>query len=180
MGKGQRLVWIIIVDSWFFRNSLHSNAFRGSGAPRQCVDAALQPYLQAESQHVRQWTYGRDTLWRQVCRSLTTPATTSLLICSGLKLWVEICRAHSTPPGIMSEHLPSRFIMSILVRTCHFFIQIESLEQGKLTEFLSQEQTEQMWQLCTKRLSRYKVSSHTTYMFSDVSFKNAHQCICFV
>lgn len=65
----------------------------------------------------------------------------------------------------MSEYPPSHLTASLPVLTCHFFIQIESLKQGKLTEFLSREETEQMWKLCTRRLSRYKVSTYTTYIY---------------
>lgn len=45
---------------------------------------------------------------------------------------------------------------------------IESLEQGKLTELLSREKTEQMWQLCTKRLSRMPVQ----YVIEEWDFRD--------
>lgn len=38
--------------------------------------------------------------------------------------------------------------------------QMESLRKGQLTQFLDKKQTQQIWQLCTKRLSRYSFSHH--------------------
>lgn len=52
--------------------------------------------------------------------------------------------------------LPEHLIASLSLLTLHhFFTQIESLEKGQFTQFLDKEKTEQIWQLCTKRLSRY-------------------------
>ncbi|XP_068615886.1 MTRF1L release factor glutamine methyltransferase-like [Brachionichthys hirsutus] len=45
---------------------------------------------------------------------------------------------------------------------------IESVEPGKLTEFLSREQTEQMWKLCTRRLSRMPVQ----YVIEEWDFRD--------
>lgn len=44
------------------------------------------------------------------------------------------------------------------------FSQIESVEHAKLSELLGQDTTEQIWQLCTKRLSRYNVLLHHLHM----------------
>lgn len=72
---------------WIFKILL--NTYRGSGTPVQYTDAVPHPYLQAGSQYCRQWTHGGGTSWRGGWQSPSTPATTSYLICSGLKLWVE-------------------------------------------------------------------------------------------
>lgn len=60
------------------------------------------------------------------------------------------------------------FFMCVFFVLFCFFCQIESLEQRKLTEFLSREKTEQIWKLCTKRLSRY--SDHTSTVLHILSF----------
>lgn len=70
----------------FSETLLNQMLFRESWPPLQCEHAALRPYPQAGSQHSRPWTYGEGTLRREVWQSQTTPATTSLPMCSGLKL----------------------------------------------------------------------------------------------
>lgn len=62
------------------------HAFRYFGSPKLSVHAVLQPYPQAGLHHFRRWSYGRGALRREVWRSLSSPASTSLLISSELKL----------------------------------------------------------------------------------------------
>lgn len=45
---------------------------------------------------------------------------------------------------------------------------LDTVEQRKLTEFLSQEKTEQMWKLCTRRLSRMPVQ----YVIEEWDFRD--------
>lgn len=42
----------------------------------------------------------------------------------------------------------------------HFITQIENLGKGQLTQFLDKDKTRQIWQLCTKRLSRFSFLHH--------------------
>lgn len=56
---------------------------------------------------------------------------------------------------------------------CLYLFQMESVEQKKLSEYLTREETEQMWKLCTKRLTRYQVPTWTSASQYDiVSFRD--------
>ncbi|XP_041816279.1 MTRF1L release factor glutamine methyltransferase [Chelmon rostratus] len=77
---------------------------------------------------------------------------------------VDLWKRHFVETGVPEPDHSSHYIIAYLLGAK----TIESLEQGKLTEFLSQEQTEQMWQLCTKRLSRMPVQ----YVIEEWDFRD--------
>lgn len=134
-GIPQRATWGILKRLFLNHIWMHSDynslvihklikkmPFRAFRSARQCGHVAIQPYLQAVSQHVRLWTCGGGTLRREAWRNQTTPAATSLPICSGLKLWVEICWVHATliNVGILTKASPP-------VLTCHFICRSKAL-----------------------------------------------------
>ncbi|XP_024915894.1 MTRF1L release factor glutamine methyltransferase isoform X2 [Cynoglossus semilaevis] len=77
---------------------------------------------------------------------------------------LEFWKKHFEESGVTEPDLSSHYIVahSLGGKT------IESLEQRKLTEFLSREKTEQIWKLCTKRLSRMPVQ----YVIQEWDFRD--------
>uniref|UniRef100_UPI0037E8DFF2 MTRF1L release factor glutamine methyltransferase n=1 Tax=Semicossyphus pulcher TaxID=241346 RepID=UPI0037E8DFF2 len=76
----------------------------------------------------------------------------------------DLWKRHFEETGVMEPDHSSNYIIAYLLGAK----TIESLEQGKLTEFLSQEKTEQMWKLCTRRLSRMPVQ----YVIEEWDFRD--------
>ncbi|XP_070699379.1 MTRF1L release factor glutamine methyltransferase isoform X2 [Pempheris klunzingeri] len=76
---------------------------------------------------------------------------------------VDLWKTHFWESGVTEPDHSSHYIMAHLLggKT------IESLEQAKLTELLSREKTEQMWKLCTRRLSRMPVQ----YVIEEWDFR---------
>ncbi|XP_004068788.2 hemK methyltransferase family member 1 [Oryzias latipes] len=66
--------------------------------------------------------------------------------------------------GVTEPELSSRYIIAYLLGAK----TIESLEQQRLKEFLSREETDQLWQLCTQRLSRMPVQ----YVIGEWDFRD--------
>uniref|UniRef100_A0A3P8PWS0 peptide chain release factor N(5)-glutamine methyltransferase n=1 Tax=Astatotilapia calliptera TaxID=8154 RepID=A0A3P8PWS0_ASTCA len=66
--------------------------------------------------------------------------------------------------GVTEPEQSSQYIIAHLLGAK----TIESLEQERLTEFLSREQTEQIWKLCTTRLSRMPVQ----YVIEEWDFRD--------
>ncbi|KAM9362171.1 LOW QUALITY PROTEIN: MTRF1L release factor glutamine methyltransferase [Symphorus nematophorus] len=77
---------------------------------------------------------------------------------------VDLWRRHFVERGVTEPDHSSHYIMAYLLGAK----TIQSVEQGKLTEFLSQEKTEQMWQLCTRRLSGMPVQ----YVIEEWDFRD--------
>ncbi|XP_026205222.1 MTRF1L release factor glutamine methyltransferase isoform X2 [Anabas testudineus] len=77
---------------------------------------------------------------------------------------VDLWRRHFEERGVTEPGHSSRYIIAHLLGAK----TVESLEHGKLTEFLSQEKTEQMWRLCTRRLSRMPVQ----YVIEEWDFRD--------
>lgn len=76
----------------------------------------------------------------------------------------DLWKRHFEEMGVMEPEHSSSYIIAHLLGAK----TIESLERGKLTEFLSQEKTEQMWKLCTRRLSRMPVQ----YVIEEWDFRD--------
>ncbi|XP_042362913.1 MTRF1L release factor glutamine methyltransferase [Plectropomus leopardus] len=66
---------------------------------------------------------------------------------------VDFWKRHFEERGVTEPDQSSQYIIAYLLGAK----TIESLEQRTLTEFLSQEKTEQIWKLCSRRLSRMPV-----------------------
>ncbi|XP_049895214.1 MTRF1L release factor glutamine methyltransferase isoform X3 [Epinephelus moara] len=77
---------------------------------------------------------------------------------------VDLWRRHFEERGVTEPDHSSQYIIAHLLGAK----TIESLEQGKLTEFLSQEKTEQVWKLCSRRLSRMPVQ----YVIEEWDFRD--------
>ncbi|XP_022602582.1 hemK methyltransferase family member 1 isoform X2 [Seriola dumerili] len=77
---------------------------------------------------------------------------------------MDLWRRYFEERGVTEPDHSSRHIIAHLLGAK----TIESLEHGKLTEFLSREKTEQMWKLCTRRLSRMPVQ----YVIEEWDFRD--------
>ncbi|KAM3620991.1 uncharacterized protein V6R79_004560 [Siganus canaliculatus] len=75
-----------------------------------------------------------------------------------------IWKRHFVEKGVTEPDHSSYYILAYLLGAK----TIESVEKGQLTEFLSREKTEQMWKLCTKRLSRMPVQ----YVLEEWDFRD--------
>ncbi|XP_029358860.1 MTRF1L release factor glutamine methyltransferase [Echeneis naucrates] len=98
---------------------------------------------------------------REVC-ACSPPALPAGRI-TGLQA-MELWRRHFEERGVMEPDHSSHYIVAHLLGAK----TIESLEQRKLTEFLSPEKTEQIWKLCTRRLSRMPVQ----YVIEEWDFRD--------
>ncbi|XP_041836846.1 MTRF1L release factor glutamine methyltransferase [Melanotaenia boesemani] len=77
---------------------------------------------------------------------------------------VDFWKRHFEKRGVTEPEQSSQHIIAHLLGAK----TIQSLEQGRLTEFLSPEKTEQVWQLCTRRLSRMPVQ----YVIEEWDFRD--------
>ncbi|KAM7422785.1 hypothetical protein PAMA_010703 [Pampus argenteus] len=77
---------------------------------------------------------------------------------------VDIWKRHFEEKGVTEPDHSSQYIIAHLLGAK----TIEILEQQKLTEFLSQEKIEQIWTLCTRRLSRMPVQ----YVIEEWDFRD--------
>ncbi|GLD64617.1 hemK methyltransferase family member 1 [Lates japonicus] len=77
---------------------------------------------------------------------------------------VDLWKRHFEERGVTEPDHSSHYILAHLLGAK----TIESVEQGKLTELLSREKTEQMWELCTRRLSRMPVQ----YVIEEWDFRD--------
>ncbi|XP_041639623.1 MTRF1L release factor glutamine methyltransferase [Cheilinus undulatus] len=76
----------------------------------------------------------------------------------------HLWRKHFEEMGVTEPDHSSNYIIAYLLGAK----TIESLEKGKLTDFLSQEKTKQIWKLCTRRLSRMPVQ----YVIEEWDFRD--------
>ncbi|CAJ1050563.1 LOW QUALITY PROTEIN: MTRF1L release factor glutamine methyltransferase [Xyrichtys novacula] len=97
-----------------------------------------------------------------VVRRCSTPAlpTSRITALQAADVW----KKHFEEMAVTEPDLSSYYITAYLLGAK----TIESVEQGKLTEFLSQEKTEQMWKLCTRRLSGMPVQ----YIIEEWDFRD--------
>ncbi|XP_072238064.1 MTRF1L release factor glutamine methyltransferase [Leuresthes tenuis] len=77
---------------------------------------------------------------------------------------VDFWRRHFEERGVTEPEQSSQYIIAHLLGAK----MIESLGQERLTEFLSQKEMKQLWQLCTKRLSRMPVQ----YVIEEWDFRD--------
>ncbi|XP_029287029.1 MTRF1L release factor glutamine methyltransferase isoform X2 [Cottoperca gobio] len=77
---------------------------------------------------------------------------------------MDFWKRHFVERGVTEPDHSSHYILAYLLGAK----TIESLEQRKLTEFLSPEKTEQMWKLCSRRLSRMPVQ----YVIEEWDFRD--------
>ncbi|XP_031613459.1 MTRF1L release factor glutamine methyltransferase [Oreochromis aureus] len=106
---------------------------------------------------------GPKVLWRShAVRTCSAPALPAGRITplQAVNLW----KRHFEERGVTEPELSSQYIIAHLLGAK----TIESLEQERLTEFLSREQTEQIWKLCTRRLSRMPVQ----YVIEEWDFRD--------
>ncbi|XP_038552682.1 MTRF1L release factor glutamine methyltransferase isoform X1 [Micropterus salmoides] len=102
-------------------------------------------------------TWGSHSV--RTCSAPALPAG-RITALQALDLW----KRNFVENGVTEPDHSSRYIIAYLLGAK----TIESLEEGKLTEFLSQEKTEQMWKLCTRRLSRMPVQ----YVIEEWDFRD--------
>ncbi|CAG5980033.1 unnamed protein product [Menidia menidia] len=95
-------------------------------------------------------------------RTCSVPALPALPITAAQAL--ELWRRHFEERGVTEPEQSSQYIIAHLLGAK----TIETLEQDKLREILSQEKMEQVWQLCTKRLSRMPVQ----YVIEEWDFRD--------
>uniref|UniRef100_A0A3Q0RLL3 peptide chain release factor N(5)-glutamine methyltransferase n=1 Tax=Amphilophus citrinellus TaxID=61819 RepID=A0A3Q0RLL3_AMPCI len=76
----------------------------------------------------------------------------------------SLWKRHFEENGVTEPEQSSQYIIAHLLGAK----TIESLEQERLTQFLSREQTEQIWKLCTRRLSRMPVQ----YVIEEWDFRD--------
>ncbi|KAM3878016.1 MTRF1L release factor glutamine methyltransferase [Diretmus argenteus] len=93
------------------------------------------------------------------CSVPVLPAA-SITALEALDLW----KRHFEERGVAEPDLSSQSIMAHLLGAK----TIESLEQGRLSESLSRDKAEQMWELCTRRLSRMPVQ----YVIEEWDFRD--------
>ncbi|XP_029907201.1 MTRF1L release factor glutamine methyltransferase [Myripristis murdjan] len=93
------------------------------------------------------------------CRAPALPPA-SITVLEAVALW----RKHFEERGVTEPEHSSHSIMAHLLGAK----TIESLEREKLTQFLSRETAEQLWELCTKRLSRMPVQ----YVIEEWDFRD--------
>nr|XP_046239381.1 MTRF1L release factor glutamine methyltransferase isoform X2 [Scatophagus argus] len=112
---------------------------------------------------VRRRCFGPKRIWgSHAVRRCSTPALPAGRI-TALQA-VDLWKQHFVERGVTEPEESSHYIIAYL----HGAKTIQSLDRRKLTEFLSQEKMEQMWQLCTKRLSRMPVQ----YVIEEWDFRD--------
>ncbi|XP_068451062.1 MTRF1L release factor glutamine methyltransferase isoform X2 [Clinocottus analis] len=77
---------------------------------------------------------------------------------------VDLWKNHFAERGVMEPDHSSLYIIAYLLGAK----TMEGLEQGTLSQFLSPEKTEQMWKLCSRRLSRMPVQ----YVIEEWDFRD--------
>uniref|UniRef100_A0A3Q3IGW3 peptide chain release factor N(5)-glutamine methyltransferase n=1 Tax=Monopterus albus TaxID=43700 RepID=A0A3Q3IGW3_MONAL len=110
---------------------------------------------------MRLWTLGGVWVSHAVhtCNAPVLPAG-RITALQAMDFW----KKHFERTGVAEPDQSSQYIIAHLLGAK----TIESLEHGKLAEFLSHEKTEQMWKLCTKRLSRMPVQ----YVIGEWDFRD--------
>ncbi|XP_028302040.1 MTRF1L release factor glutamine methyltransferase isoform X2 [Gouania willdenowi] len=110
------------------------------------------------------WTRanGKSPLSCHAVRRCSAPAlpAASITALQAVDLW----RRCFEQRGVTEPRMSSHYIIAHLLGAK----TIQSLEQEKLIEFLSREQMEQVWELCTKRLSRVPVQ----YVIEEWDFRD--------
>ncbi|KAK5872612.1 hypothetical protein PBY51_013295 [Eleginops maclovinus] len=109
------------------------------------------------------WSVGPKGLWGyHAVRACSAPALPAGRITA--RQAADLWKRHFAERGVTEPDHSSHYILAYLLGAK----TIESLEQGKLTEFLSREKTEQMWKLCSQRLCRMPVQ----YVIEEWDFRD--------
>ncbi|KAF1391818.1 hypothetical protein PFLUV_G00046020 [Perca fluviatilis] len=106
---------------------------------------------------------GPKGLWgSHAVHSCSAPAlpTGGITALEAVNLW----KRHFAERGVTEPDNSSHYIIAYLFGAK----TLESLDQRRLTEFLSPEKTEQMWKLCSRRLSRMPVQ----YVIEEWDFRD--------
>ncbi|XP_024271812.1 MTRF1L release factor glutamine methyltransferase isoform X1 [Oncorhynchus tshawytscha] len=88
------------------------------------------------------------------------PTASRLTVEQAVKLWT----GHFQQRGVSEPHLSSQYIIAHLLGAK----TLEGIGQDRLAEFLTQEQTEQTWELCSRRLTRMPVQ----YVIEEWDFRD--------
>ncbi|XP_035633082.1 MTRF1L release factor glutamine methyltransferase isoform X2 [Oncorhynchus keta] len=88
------------------------------------------------------------------------PTASRLTVEQAVKLWTD----HFQQRGVSEPHLSSQYIIAHLLGAK----TLEGIGQDRLAEFLTQEQTEQTWELCSRRLNRMPVQ----YVIEEWDFRD--------
>ncbi|XP_045547821.1 MTRF1L release factor glutamine methyltransferase isoform X2 [Salmo salar] len=88
------------------------------------------------------------------------PTASRLTVEQAVRLWT----GHFQQRGVSEPHLSSQYIIAHLLGAK----TLEGIGQDRLAEFLTQEQTEQTWELCTRRLTRMPVQ----YVIEEWDFRD--------
>ncbi|XP_047203300.1 MTRF1L release factor glutamine methyltransferase [Girardinichthys multiradiatus] len=106
---------------------------------------------------------GEKGIWsfhtRPICSAPALPAG-RITALQALDVW----KTHFEEKGVTEPEHSSQYIIAHLLGAK----TIESVEPQRLTEFLSKEKTEQVWQLCTRRLSRMPLQ----YIIEEWDFRD--------
>ncbi|XP_059184783.1 MTRF1L release factor glutamine methyltransferase [Centropristis striata] len=104
----------------------------------------------------------KGLLGSSAVRACSAPAVPAARITAlqAVDLWKE----HFVERGVTEPDHSAQYIIAYLLGAK----TIESLEKEKLAEFLSPEKTEQMWKLCSRRLSRMPVQ----YVIEEWDFRD--------
>ncbi|XP_039971411.1 MTRF1L release factor glutamine methyltransferase isoform X2 [Xiphias gladius] len=108
-------------------------------------------------------SFGPKGIWgSHAVRACSAPALPAgrITALQAMDLW----KRHFEERGVTEPDHSSQYIMAHLLGAK----TIESLERGKLTEVLSREKTLQVWELCTRRLSRMPVQ----YVIEEWDFRD--------
>ncbi|XP_035858442.1 MTRF1L release factor glutamine methyltransferase isoform X3 [Sander lucioperca] len=106
---------------------------------------------------------GQKGLWgSHAVHSCSAPALPAggITALEAVNLW----KRHFAERGVTEPDHSSHYIIAYLFGAK----TLESLDQRRLTEFLSPEKTEQMWKLCSRRLSRMPVQ----YVIEEWDFRD--------
>uniref|UniRef100_A0A3B5M1A9 HemK methyltransferase family member 1 n=1 Tax=Xiphophorus couchianus TaxID=32473 RepID=A0A3B5M1A9_9TELE len=113
---------------------------------------SLQHLLQREYTNTCKGRYLKKEIWRCLTRpTCSAPAFPAgrITALQALDVW----KRHFVENGVTEPEQSSQYIIAHLLGAK----TIESVEQQRLAEFLSKEETQQVWRLCSKRLSRMPV-----------------------
>ncbi|MED6268584.1 hypothetical protein CHARACLAT_023935 [Characodon lateralis] len=106
---------------------------------------------------------GEKGIWsfhtRPICSAPALPAG-RITALQALDVW----KRHFEEKGVTEPEHSSQYIIAHLLGAK----TMEGVEPQRLTEFLSKEKTEQVWQLCTRRLSRMPLQ----YIIEEWDFRD--------
>uniref|UniRef100_A0A3B5PV69 HemK methyltransferase family member 1 n=1 Tax=Xiphophorus maculatus TaxID=8083 RepID=A0A3B5PV69_XIPMA len=111
---------------------------------RRTLSSSYRCYVERRRSGAKIWR----CLTRPTCSAPAFPAG-RITALQALDVW----KRHFVENGVTEPEQSSQYIIAHLLGAK----TIESVEQQRLAEFLSKEETQQVWRLCSKRLSRMPV-----------------------